>query len=663
MDLPTDRPHRLTRADVAFAAVIATAAFAVYRATLTPSLSYLSPDGNELATVPYVLGLAHSPGYPLYTWLGWLFTRLPFGDVAHRINLMSAVSAAAAAAGLYLIAVRLLPAAPWRRAAAVLSAFLFAFAPTAWSQAVIAEVYAPNIAWIALTLLVFLRWEDTRRDRDFFLFALTFGLSLGIHLSSLGFAPAFGVFLLLTDHRLLRRPTWWLAGAVGFALGVAQFVWLPLRAQTLTDPMMLARAPITLEGIYKYTLGAFPEFKFAFPLVALPDRLVIYLDLLRQEFGLLGIAAGVLGMGSLLFRRTRHYYLLLGMYFVHIWFFIQYSAFDLEVFFLPAHFLWAIFIAFGVGETLRAALAGGRALRLGQPSPAAVAAIALPIASLAGLIPLLGNWEEADHSSDVAVNDFYANVWEILPENAALLTQRGVFGYDAFYWRMAYATRPDILLPSLPYHFASSRDLAGRGLFSTTPIQASTLTRGPGTLAVDLVPRDSWQVPLLFGAWSDTSLAGRGRLVLYRLSATPPNLVRESVAPSHALNASLGGVTLLGADVGGSIVESGGRLHLTLYWHDVGRGQLTVTTSLDDVALESHPIGMGLLDRWQAEFGTVGDRTVVEDYWVVIPSTANAGEPMLSVSAEPGGAPVPVVTIQIIDEEEAFERWLNAAGS
>jgi len=66
----------------------------VYILTLTPSLSYLSPDGNELATIPYLLGLAHSPGYPVYTWLGKLFTLLPFGDMAHRVNLMSAVMGA-----------------------------------------------------------------------------------------------------------------------------------------------------------------------------------------------------------------------------------------------------------------------------------------------------------------------------------------------------------------------------------------------------------------------------------------------------------------------------------------------------------------------------------------------------------------------------------------
>ena len=86
------RHRSMSRLDRILALVVSAAALAVYALTLTPSLSYLSPDGSELATVPYVLGLAHSPGYPLYTWLGFLFSHLvPLGDVAFRINLMSAV--------------------------------------------------------------------------------------------------------------------------------------------------------------------------------------------------------------------------------------------------------------------------------------------------------------------------------------------------------------------------------------------------------------------------------------------------------------------------------------------------------------------------------------------------------------------------------------------
>jgi len=39
---------------------------AVYNATLTPSLSYKSPDGNELATIPYIAVLRPAWGPALW---------------------------------------------------------------------------------------------------------------------------------------------------------------------------------------------------------------------------------------------------------------------------------------------------------------------------------------------------------------------------------------------------------------------------------------------------------------------------------------------------------------------------------------------------------------------------------------------------------------------
>jgi hypothetical protein len=39
---------------------------------------------------------------------------------------------------------------------------------------------------------------------------------------------------------------------------------------------MMRDAPRTLEGIYRYTLGAFPQMKFAFPLWAIPDRIAAF---------------------------------------------------------------------------------------------------------------------------------------------------------------------------------------------------------------------------------------------------------------------------------------------------------------------------------------------------------------------------------------------------
>ena len=701
--------------DWLIATAISVAALVVYALTLTPSLSYLSPDGSELATVPYVLGLAHSPGYPLYTWMGFLFSHLlPFGDVAHRINLMSAVLGALGVGGLYLVIVRILSprevdaeqpsgeepeVAQTRvsgdghrflekntpRAVAALAALMFAFSTDFWSQSVIAEVYAPNIALVALTLLALLHWERARRWIDFFLFALVFGLSLGMHLSDLGFAPAMALFVLLTImegkpgsarqesglKRFLAKIKDFvvvaLSGAVGFAVGAAQYTWLPLRASTLNDKFMLRSAPDTLRGLYRYTLGAFPQFKFAFRLIALPDRIVYYLEFIRRQFGLIGILIGLIGLLVLLMKRPRHYFLLVGMYLVHVWFFIQYRVFDLEVFFIPAHFLWSIFIAFGVwGLVEMAIILAGKVFTGGWKLNRALVITLLALLLLPATIPLTKNWERNDLSGDVAINDFYANTWELLPQGSALITRGGVFGYDTFYWQVVYDTRPDVNVPMLPGPDPDREDLVGVELYATT--RSLQNNRGPGALPPDLIARDMWEVPVLVGEQPSALFGKRGQQMLVRLSSEPPSLVVRDPQPKITLNADLGPVTLMGADLDQTIIESGGIIQLTLYWlYEIApsQAQVRIETVIGGRSIEQHEVGFGLLRRYINEVGMEPGDVIVDRYYLVVPSNTPEGMQQISVQqtslAGVVGDEVVLGTLEIVNEEDTFERWLRIA--
>jgi hypothetical protein len=681
----------MSRLDRILGVILFLAALTVYALTLTPSLSYLSPDGSELATVPYVLGLAHSPGYPLYTWLGFLFSHLvPLGDVAYRINLMSAVMGAMACAGAYWILIHILPESipPFgRRAAAMLAALLLAFSKTFWAQSLIAEVYAPNAAGIAVTLLALLRWERTRRKRDFFLFALAFGLSLGLHISDLGFAPAFILFILICIFEPEQGPAASVPqtppvrlfgklqslasiaflGLLGFALGAAQFIWLPLQSSTLIDRAMLRSAPTTLAGIYNYTLGAFPNFKFAFPLTALPDRLVIYLDLLNQQFGLIGIGLGILGLFSLLARRTRHFYLLVGMYLVEIWFFIQYSAFDLDVFFIPAHMLWALFIGFGVYEIIGGVqFVWGKWARRPRPSiTKTVTILAGSLMILFAAAPLRTNWAANDFSGDTAVNDFYAGVWSVLPDNSALITQSGVFGYDAFYWQLVYDTRADVLLPLLPGPDASAKDLANREIYATT--RAVSGNRGPGALPSGFLARDYWSLPVLFGQQPEESFGRRETLVLYRLMDSPPPLLVADPHPQVAILRDLGPVQLMGYDLSAQRIESGDVLFLKFYWRLNTVTSLRVETRLGDLPLEEHEIGFGLLTRYEQSVGLPAGSVISDSYAIVIPSGISPGAYSFTIRAagigSTPGAAIQLGTVEVINETGTMERWLQIAES
>jgi hypothetical protein len=682
----------MTRLDRFLALAVFLAALTVYALTLTPSLSYLSPDGSELATVPYVLGLAHSPGYPLYTWLGFLFSHLvPLGDVAYRVNLMSAVMGALAAAGVYWILVRLLPESIsplWRRAIAALPALLLAFSKTLWAQSLIAEVYAPNAAGIALTVIALLRWERTRRRLDFFLFALVFGLSLGLHISDLGFAPAFILFILLclfepaaapADPSAQTQPgkfsgklrtlfTVAVLGLLGFTLGAAQFVWLPLQSSTLIDRAMLRSAPTTLKGIYDYTLGAFPNFKFAFPITALPDRLVIYLDLLNQQFSLIGIGLGVIGLCSLLARRTRHFFLLAGMYLVEIWFFIQYSAFDLDVFFIPAHMIWALFIGFGVFETIHALPLIWSRIRAtdGRPCKTNIVTVVMGImVILFAAVPLRNNWASNDFSQDTAVNDFYAGVWRVLPENAALVTPSGVFGYDAFYWQLVYDTRADVLLPLLPGPNPSAKDLTGRDLFATTRTMMGNA--GPGALPAGLLNENYWTIPVLLGQQPEESFGRREALALYHLSADPPPLLEADPHPQFIVGKDLGQVQLMGFDLSTQRIESGDVLTVKLYWRLKTVTSVRVETRLGDLTLEQHEIGLGLLGRYAQAVPLPPGSVISDSFALVIPSEIAPGAYAFTIrSAGIGstpGAAINLATVDVINETGTMERWLQIAGS
>src|ERR687898_3581923 len=83
----------------------------LYIGTLTPTvLPYSTPDTLDspmLQAEVSVLGVGHPTGYPTYMMLTHLFTYLPFGDQAYRVNLASALYAALAVFVVYLAGLRL----------------------------------------------------------------------------------------------------------------------------------------------------------------------------------------------------------------------------------------------------------------------------------------------------------------------------------------------------------------------------------------------------------------------------------------------------------------------------------------------------------------------------------------------------------------------------
>lgn len=617
--------------DAAVGAAIFAVSLRVYLATLAPGLNYQSLDGNELATVTYTLALAHMPGYPFYTWLGKLFTLIPVGDIAYRTNLMSAVLGAAGVAFLYGV-VRLVTGG---RLPAAFAALLFAFSTTFWSQAVITEVYAPNLFMVALMLFLLLKWEEAQRAQGvggegglsstlYFLgFALSFGLSLGTHTSNLAFIPAFLLFVFVARRRAPVSPRL-LAGGLGlFLLTGLQFLWLPLKAHTLRDSLMLANRPDSLEGLLNYTVRAFHEVRFAIPFSAVPDRLDWYFDLLRQDFGLLGMGLAAAGMGMAAIRDRRRLCLLGLIYLVGVVFFLGYDVPDIEVFFIPSHFVLAVFVGYGASALIEAVAA--MLARAGVRQAVAVASMAgllvLPPVGAAG-----AHYARNDLSADSSIKDFYANVFAIVPQGSVLLGESGVSGYDMFYFRDVHNVRPDVLMPlAAGPELESPWELRGRGRVYATLTRAKPVTQVAG---------DDWLVPLLVApAPAPDSPASPGRsLRLYRVSSQPPPLIVTGAAPQHRLGVMFDGLELIGYDLDRREVKRGEAVHVTFYWrmHDP-RIYLVATLLEGSPQMEVHKLGFDNLERYERQFGLPEKPIVVEEYDLVVLSGTPPGEHALRV--------------------------------
>jgi len=150
-------------------------ALVVYRLTMLGGVG--ASDVAEMETVPKVLGIAHPTGYPLWTLLGFVWTRIPLGNAALRMNFLTALYTALAAGVLVVLAMRL-GVRPWLAASAGL---IFAFAGETWFNAVHAEVQQLHVLLVALLLLGFVIAEQSGGERGVVLMFGAAGLGLAHH--------------------------------------------------------------------------------------------------------------------------------------------------------------------------------------------------------------------------------------------------------------------------------------------------------------------------------------------------------------------------------------------------------------------------------------------------------------------------------------------------
>ena len=209
--MDSQRTPPLSRTDFLVALLIGISALALYIRTLAPSL--LWGDSAEFQTLSYTLGMTHPSGYMTQIMLGKLFTYIPVGNIAFRVNLMSAFFGALAVAETYLI-VRMLGGVS---IAGISASLLLTLTAGFWWRALLAESYAPAAGMLATIWLLVLLWKNSGKWIYLFLAGMAGGLSAGVHSTVVMTSVSVLVFMALTA----RKRADWFAATAGALLGVA----------------------------------------------------------------------------------------------------------------------------------------------------------------------------------------------------------------------------------------------------------------------------------------------------------------------------------------------------------------------------------------------------------------------------------------------------------
>ncbi len=429
-------------------------------------------DTFEFQVVAPQLGIAHPTGYPLYLLLGKLWTLLlPWGSVAWRLNMGTAVYALIAVSLIFLTAFKWLK----RPLPALLGAVTLGVTPIFWSQAIEAEVYSLHALFAALALFLMLRLlvgDDRSQNSESSAYpqrlkncthtavALAFIIGLGLtnHLTTVFLLPPAVLTILLACWPQLRRQgaraNFILVSkvALAFVVPLLLYLYLPLRWTAVNhEPMGVGR-------FVEWVIGG--RFQNALQLMAWlrdPLRYSVVARLFLGNWGWLNLFVIVCGAIYAFWRNWRVAVVLLVTWLGFTFYALNYYVPDLAVFLTAAHVVMAIWWAAGIAGMLTIITALCK-----NDLPVWVENTTLLLAALLVLVTAVANWPLVERAGEDGLTTWGQAVLDLpLTQGAAILADSEKIA-PLYYLQQAEGVRPDLDIMVLPDEAAYRAELDTR---------------------------------------------------------------------------------------------------------------------------------------------------------------------------------------------------------
>jgi hypothetical protein len=401
--------------------------------TVVPTLYTL--DSAELAAGAVTLGIVHAPGYPLYLLIAHLFTLLPIGDAAYRVNLFSAVCLAGTAPILFTVLMHLIH----DRVIALCAALLFVWSYYMWTVSIVAEVYAPQVLMLTVCMWALTAMVHTASPTSANLVGV--GVSIGLAVAMHPSTVLMGAAVVLV-FRFKRIP--WAKSVITACIGAVIFgvaqLYFPVRHAAEPEINMAGMYDATgtfhavnlqsLDGILWLLRGVqFQNLFFRHGWIPPLEQFAQTFMLFWNNFLGFGFILGLVGLVRLFQCNRGVFWVWCAAFVPFTYFYTAYGAPDRYTMLGPAYVLWAIALAYGLQWALAQV----------QPLLKMLVCAALPC------LLLMINFPLVDSSQDISIRKYATELMNDLPPQAAVV---GVWWEIAplEYLQTVEGIRPDVTL-------------------------------------------------------------------------------------------------------------------------------------------------------------------------------------------------------------------------
>src|SRR3989344_1752238 len=455
-------------------------------------------DSDEFLTVAKVIGVPHPPGYPLYTLLAILISRLPlfFFSFAGRINFLSSIFHALTILCIFLTGIILLK----RHAShnkdqniiiisSTIGVLSLAVAFSFWLKAIITEVFALHSLFVAFILFLVVLWSHVFRDQKekaqkiLFISAFIAGLALSHHQIILLMFPVYAVWVLIHDVKIFLDKKFITISIISFLIGFAlPYVYVPFAAYR--NPTINWEHADNVKGLFRLVsrkvyaerqLGGTAYINTQFDIFASLKGIIPFVQYLFSNFGIASFFLGIIGAISLIIRKQYKIFILIllgivggGLFFAMYVPVPPEQIYDATYFgFVSVHqrfligslMFYSLFISFGV----YALYIFGK--RVNKNFAVGIVALLFSIPLITGFI----HYQDIKKNAFTYYHDFAKMVLESLEPNALYICFGDQACFGTLYLQEVEGVRPDVFIVPGDFTIRTRKNLLSKnkGLFLT----------------------------------------------------------------------------------------------------------------------------------------------------------------------------------------------------